>query len=286
MRSVLVRHVALIVLGLFPVLAAPSARAQTSGLDCSPCGGGSLPVFLCPVDEEIHTGQALRLGQLPEAGRRQQGIEIIQTGAGGDGAGIFAARLVVDVKVPWNGAGQPTTGGSISKLDLYWVQGPMATIFTQVKCEYGSSDRTYTILQRSGLTCNGAPYDFGVYSLRAVVCPGAGSCEKRTDLNGMPLQVTAEMLGCPDPPKEACNGDASCTSCLAGGAGAGGAPPGFGGPGGPRTGPGATLRYTAKGVGHPGYPGTADWTRPSGATGATTTPCGSSRTRTRSTSGL
>ena len=37
--------------------------------------------------------------------------------------------------------------------------------------------------------------------------------------------------------------------------------PGFGGPGGPRTGPGATLRYTAKGVGHPGYPGTADWTQ-------------------------
>ena len=41
----------------------------------------------------------------------------------------------------------------------------MATIFTFDRCEYGASDRIFTYLQKSGLTCNGAPYDFGVYSL-------------------------------------------------------------------------------------------------------------------------
>ena len=96
----------------------------------------------------------------------------------------------------------------------------------------------------------------GKYNVIALMCPGSSVCEETTNLE---LDLAA-AAGCIDLRTQDCgSGDASCKECLAGGVGAGGSPPGFGGPGSPATGPGARLRYVARGVGHPNLPGSAAW---------------------------
>jgi YD repeat-containing protein len=242
----------------FVVLVALSgpATAQTSGLSCDPCPGANLPAWNCPVQEEIQISsgcQGFNNCQTPETA--PQGVEIVQTGTTPSGGGIFEARLSVEVKARWNSKADIGPNG---KLDMWWRSGGTATHPTSDLCEHNTTDRVYTQLRFESLSCDGAPYSLGTYSMRAVVC-GGSTCQRISDESGLSVQVTKEMLGCPDPPKESCNGDAACTTCLAGGASAGGAPPAFGGSGFPFTGPGATLRYTAGGVGHPGYPGTPDW---------------------------
>ncbi|HSL81228.1 MAG TPA: hypothetical protein VLF66_00545, partial [Thermoanaerobaculia bacterium] len=91
--------------------------------------------------------------------------------------------------------------------------------------------------------------------LVALTCKEKGSCQK-TVTQRLDFDLAG---GCIPPLMQACNGDASCTDCTAGGAGPGGGGPGVGGPGWPRTGPGATLRYAARGAGHPGLPGSTAW---------------------------
>lgn len=79
--------------------------------------------------------------------------------------------------------------------------------------------------------------------------------------NNLDFTVTKEMLGCPEPRKDRCDDPNQCNTCPnpGGGASAGGGPPGFGGPGGPGTGPNATLRYQGDGAGGPDFPGTPTW---------------------------
>ncbi len=83
--------------------------------------------------------------------------------------GIFEARLVVDVKAPWN-SHSSTIGAA--KLHLFWRRGSPATNPTTSLCQLTSTDRGETYVVKTGLTCAGAPYDFGTYSLRALVCQG------------------------------------------------------------------------------------------------------------------
>ncbi len=125
-----------------------------------------------------------------------------------------------------------------------------------------NTDRVVFTATRS-LSCDDILHTDQPLSLTAWSCIGY-SCKKRLDLNGLDLDgpdVAAE-IGCPDPPKQNCgSGDASsCQVCTPAGVGPGFGLPGYGGPGSWATGPNATLRYSAKGAGHPGYPGTPAWT--------------------------
>ena len=136
-------------------------------------------------------------------------------------------------------------------------------------CEYLASDRVDTYVEQTGLTCAGAPYSFGTYSLRASTCggpcpppffPSCGFfCGKWVDTGGLDFTVTAGMMGCPMPKKWSCPGDASCATCGCSGGASGAA---GGGPGSAPglSGPGATLRYAAGGAGGTGFPGTSAWT--------------------------
>jgi len=137
------------------------------------------------------------------------------------------------------------------------------------RCDWSGTDHATCYLEVTGLTCNGAPYDFGVFSFRAQTCGGPEAlcgfqnrCGRAADFPGLSFVVTKQDLGCPIPPTEACNGDASCEKCLSGGVGVGGGGPGAGGPGAPGNPPaggGAYLYYAAGGAGHSGLPGSVSW---------------------------
>ena len=157
-------------------------------------------------------------------------------------------------------------------------------------CTYSDSDHFLSFVVQTGLSCAGAPYDFGVFSARvgtceqpcpcppfnneACICSPPGAAETWVEFDGLPFVVTAKALGCEPPRKHSCNGDKDCRACIGGSpAGAPGAegPPGRGeGPGtgvggrGPGmspegSGPGTWLRYQAGGVGNPGSPGWVTW---------------------------
>jgi hypothetical protein len=159
--------------------------------------------------------------------------------------GTYTARLGFEVTARWNRWAATDDNNPNGTLGIEWFRSSSFCSGQSSVCPYRDSDKTRCWLEEEGLTCGGAPYDFGVYSMRANVCNGGfGSCFcqanplfcgcwRKVDRPAIPFVVTKADLGCPDPPKEACNGDAACTSCLIGGAGAGGGPPGFGGPGSP-----------------------------------------------------
>jgi RHS repeat-associated protein len=121
-----------------------------------------------------------------------------------------------------------------------------------------------TYIRATGLSCAGAPYDLGVYSVRAIVCSGGGSCQKITDFNGLQFQVSKQHLGCPVPLWDTCTTPTgwttgqtgmSCPLCqrVSGDAGCGV------GDGKvscePQRAGNAQLRYAAGGVGGDGLPG-------------------------------
>ena len=149
-------------------------------------------------------------------------------------------------------------------------------------------------IQVSNIGCSNLSGHAGLqdYSLSVYRCE-FGSCETRHDVPGLSLSPPdlEAFLGCPIIPTQSCNGDdgTSCRDCLAGGVGIGGGGPGIGGRGGgegkPSTGNGAYLYYTAGGPGHPACPAPPPGGSPWAATGATATPSGSFRCRTRATSG-
>jgi hypothetical protein len=220
---------------LMLLLIAPTALAQTSSLTCSNCPGATLPAFVCRVAETHQQGSGcIGFNNCQAPVLSGPFVEVVDTGGG-----TFEARLVLDAIAYWN---SEADAGPNSKLDLWWTQAPTATHPTTSLCENNSTDRTYTYLAKTGLTCAGAPYDFGVYSLRATVCPGS-SCQRTASRSGMAFQVTAEDLGCKIPRKNDCK---ECQSCLLGGGGPlGGGPPAGGGEG--------------SGAGGPGLPGTPAW---------------------------
>ncbi len=113
------------------------------------------------------------------------------------------------------------------------------------------------------LSCADVQHTDQPLSLTAWACVTTSGCKQRLDINGLDLDGpdVAAQIGCPDPPKQNCGaGDASsCQVCTPAGVGPGFGLPGYGGPGDWATGPNATLRYSSKGAGHPGYPGTPSW---------------------------
>jgi RHS repeat-associated protein len=230
------------------LLAVPTALpAQT----CGGCAGADLPVFLCQFADPATATNPCRFSfpncVPPMAGGTR--IDILPAGGGN-----FEARLVVSVTAPSNT--DPNTPDG-ARLNLYWAQGSTPTNPTTSLCQAHAQNRAETYLAET-VNCAGAPYDFGLYSVRAVVCEGI-SCQKMTDFPGLPFKVTKSMLGCPEPPKSSCCDNLSCKECKSigpggtsvGGGGACAAPP--------DDGPGALLRYRAGGAGGPGWPGTGPW---------------------------
>ncbi|HVT58230.1 MAG TPA: hypothetical protein VHR45_07505 [Thermoanaerobaculia bacterium] len=184
-------------------------------------------------------------------------------------------------------------------------------------CQNDTTDEANTFISFP-VTCAGAPYDFGGapggFSLRAVVCNGAGSCQRVADSPLMPFQVPKAMIpGC-IPRESDCGGGAggggggggaggagspaallgqigggapgmggdtsgasgnSCQMCISTGGGFGAGPDG-GGPSGapPLSGPHALLRYAAGGAGNPGFPGSAGTFGASGPAGPWNTTLG------------
>jgi len=184
------------------------------------------------------------------------------------GNGTFIARLKMDVRVAWNKWAQ--TQNPNGTLDMHWfdtatVPSQCATNFRTTICEYLGSDHTQCWLQQSGLTCDGAPYNFGTYSFRAETCGGGCFCEqnpafctcsRKVDRNNLAFVVTKAMLDCPTPRKWPCH---DCENGKGAGNGSG-SPAGKGGAADPAdSGPGAMLRYVAGGAGGPGFPGSAAW---------------------------
>ena len=162
---------------------------------------------------------------------------------------------MVEVVAPYNA--EHTNPNTI--VNIYWAPGSDPSAAGTV-CQWGSGDRIFTFWQKAGLTCDGAPYDFGAYSLRAFSCQNTG-CERYAEEIGIPFQVTKADLGCPQP-KKMCNGDEkSCQNCLQDGIGIGGGPPGLNGGDGPggKNGHGAFLNYAGGQVGRAGYPGSTEW---------------------------
>lgn len=126
-----------------------------------------------------------------------------------------------------------------------------------------STDTIDTYLQLGSASCaNPTPTHTGQFSIMAASCPSRFSCPKRIfDAGSVTPAAVKDALGCVTLPMEACNGDAACTSCLAGGVGAGGGGPAGGGPGGAGgpNGDGAYLYHRAGGAGATGLPGSAAW---------------------------
>jgi len=195
--------------------------------------------------------------------------------------GKITARLTMDVRSVWNAVAGDSSSGSRyynpnGTLDMIWYESATVPSLCDppvpaTQCDWFDTDHATCYLEVAGLTCTGAPYDFGVVSFRAQTCGGPEAlcgfpsrCGRAADFPGLSFTVTKQDLGCPIPPTEACNGDstASCEECLAGGVGIGGGGPGAGGsraPGNPAAGGGAYLYYAAGGAGHAGLPGSASW---------------------------
>lgn len=236
------------------------AEAQGS---CATCPGAiTLNAFVCADPGTIETGTAACFPGAPSFRNCQKptlvskGVVVVP-----QGPGLFEARLSVKLETPYNS--NASIPGN-QKVDLFWKTGSPADPSLDL-CENNLTDVTTTYLSQPNLSCAGAPYDFGTYSLRAMVCRGGGACQQFEDAANLPFKVTPRHLKCIEPPLFGCNGDAACTTCLNLGQGNGGCGASFSpaGEGASITpcggGPGATPRYRAGGAGGPNLPGTAAW---------------------------
>ena len=225
----------------------PVCEGQPSDYETGPCSGNG-----CNFTHNcrIPTVSGPSLEVLPEAG------------------GTYTARLSLEVHAPWNDwAASANPNGT---LDMLWfntasVPSLCSTGFVTSLCDYLDSDDTRSYLERTGLSCGGAPYSFGVFSFRAQVCGGGCLCEqfptlcpcwRKVDHNNLSFTVTAADLGCPVPPKDPCD---DCKACKLAGPGRGNVGGGGGRAAPADSGPGALLRYAAGGAGHPDFPGTPAW---------------------------
>lgn len=110
------------------------------------------------------------------------------------------------------------------------------------------------VIERTGFSCGTSSGQ--VYTLKTSVCSGS-SCAKTAPNQQVDLtSIGLEALLCRHPPMSSCAEGSSCRECPAPGISVGGGGLGITVPG---SGPGATLSYFAGGVGHPGYPGWAEW---------------------------
>ncbi len=233
--------------------------APVIGQTCGTCPGADLNVFVCNLAETPGSSNP-SCAPGAETQNCRTPVVLAQTPEiVSQGSGLFSARLPVRIETLGNTLITPN-----GRLDLFWNQGPPVSLSTSL-CENNTTDVTRTYLERRDLSCAGAPYDFGVFSVRALVCTGS-SCQRSADAANLPFRVTKADLGCPEPPFYGCNGDASCTPCLAlsgGGGGGCGAALSVSGEGAAVTpcqgGPGALLRYRAGGAGAASLPGSANW---------------------------
>lgn len=145
-----------------------------------------------------------------------------------------------DQAMPDEGACLPPPLGNCSPIS---VCGPLGAEILVDKGE------TWIQVAASCDSISSGQYTGGTFSLSAYACQTfSGECTERLDVPGLALPSPDEMwdlLGCGEPPPP-CN---KCF-CKIG--------PSPGSPG--WSGPGAHLRYLAKGAGHPGFPGSAVWT--------------------------
>ena len=260
-----------VALTCFLFLLAADAHAQ-----CPAFCTGSLNAGQCGVDDAVCEGRPADYSSGPCSGNgcnfthncrdptvSGPSLEVLP-----EPGGTFTVRLTLDVRAPWND--WAATSNPNGTLDMLWfdtasVPAQCGTGFNAAVCEYLGSDRTRCFLQRTGLSCGGAPYSFGTFSFRAQVCGGGCFCEqnpalcpcwRKVDRNNLSFTVTASDLGCPTPPKDDCD---DCKACKIAGPGRGN----VGGGGGRATpadsGPGAMLRYAAGGAGHLDFPGTPAW---------------------------
>lgn len=117
-----------------------------------------------------------------------------------------------------------------------------------------TQDAVETFIVIPGVKCSNVNDPFQVYSTRAWACAGSLDCQKGTPIDDIKLggPKMATDIGCAIPPP--------CKACACNvGGGAGPAGGGAGPPPPPGSGPQVLLRYKAGGVGHPGYPGSAEW---------------------------
>jgi len=276
-----------IVLAAVLSLGAGAARAQ-----CGMCSGtSSLNVFRCGVAETVCRMVGINTPDPSNPAECDSGCSFVNcrvpevTGPTivpvPTPDGKITARLTMDVRSVWNAVAGDSSSGSRyynpnGTLDMIWYESETVPSLCDppvpaTQCDWFDTDHATCYLEVTGLTCTGAPYDFGVVSFRAQTCGGPEAlcgfpnrCGRAADFPGLSFMVTKQDLGCPIPPTEACNGDstASCEECLAGGVGVGGGGPGAGGSGGagnPAPGGGAYLYYAAGGAGHAGLPGSVAW---------------------------
>ena len=227
------------------------AAAPLAGQICGGCSGADLPAGLCqfsdPSTSSMPCPASFPVCVPPISGGTR--IDILPGGGGN-----FEARLVATVTAPSNI--DPATP-DVARLNLYWTTGSTPTNPTTSLCQAHVQNKAETYIAET-VTCAGAPYDFGLFSLRAIVCEGS-SCQKKIDFAGVPFKVTKSMLGCPEPPKSSCCDNLDCKTCKS--AGSGGTSVGGGGACTvvKDSGPGAIFRYRAGGVGGAGWPGTGPW---------------------------
>jgi RHS repeat-associated protein len=142
-----------------------------------------------------------------------QGVQIL----GGSG-GSFTARLPLDVVAPFNN--WASTNNPNGTLQVFWYDAPSvpdicATGISMSLCSLMNTDHGQFWLDKTGLTCAGAPDDFVVSAL-AFSCqqPNCPLCEQRTGdpncichastsspLGGLHITVPKSMIpGCLPPP--------------------------------------------------------------------------------------
>ena len=122
--------------------------------------------------------------------------------------GTFNARMTFQVTAPWNkeagDSGSPDYNPN-GTLDMLWFSGATVCSGSVSICEYFSSDVTRCFIEKTALTCGGAPYNFGTYSFRAQVCQGPGpcgfpfppACGRWQDRNNLAFLVPKSLLpGC------------------------------------------------------------------------------------------
>ncbi len=290
--------IALIALAAGPAIAAECIN-NTNPANCS----GSLTAKICGVDDPVCTaitdpnmppqccasgvpggtgGQTCIPGgcnnvnncRLPDV-PNQPTMQVID-----NGNGTFNARLKFDVTARWNDWAASNNPAGI--LTFEWKAGStISSCGSSITlCQYAQSDRAGCWLEQSGLTCGGAPYDYGPVSVRVSTCSGSFGgcfcetfgpsfcpCWKKVDRTGLDFKVSKAQLGCAVPLPYTCGeggggaggaAGASCPNCQPAGGGCSVsneghlscAPPWAGN---------AQLRYAASGVGTTGLPGATAW---------------------------
>ena len=104
---------------------------------------------------------------------------------------------------------------------------------------------------------NGVPNNtLGHYSILGYACGSSPACHVRKEVAGLDFtpEAVAAAIDCPDPRKDECK---ECVANLGDGTVPVGGDAACVVPG--QDGPKATLRYTGRGAGHPGFPGTTAW---------------------------